>query len=739
MSDKKYALTDALPEEVVAEKIARVQARLRSLSLSGEHIDRRSAVGACLGPLLAAIEWAGEGRHLQEALPHFDEVNTLDSVRAVLARLNYETIPQARSMRSLKGDVLPCLFHADDGNYFVVIAREDTGTYVVYDASQNAFCHVDAGKIGRGTAYIVRPLDLEATRRNVEKNGWIQALLWRFKRTFFNLFLLTFAINMLALVVPLYVMSVYDKVLGAKSPMTLAYLLGGVVIALCTDMFLRSVRARYLAYLGSRIECLVTTSAFEKLLHLPLGMSEAAPIGSQVTRLKQFESVREVFSGPLATTVLDLPFFIIFLTVIIWIGGFLGFVPVGLILIYAVMASITVPMTRVRVQQAGNARSQNRNFLMELATKRETIRDAGAEDVFVDRFREVAGQTLVTQLSAQKLSMMVQTVSQGLVVIAGALTVGIGAHMVLEGDLTPGALIAVMTLVWRVLQPLQSVFLSLNRIGQTRDSFMQINGLMKLATERQPGVLPTFFRKFRGRLVMKRVAFRFSAKAEPALLGVDLTIEPGQFVVITGPSGAGKSTLLKMMARLYQPQGGFVTLDDLDLRQLDVAELRHAIGYVPQKPHFFYGTVSQNMKLANPAAQTEDMIKALEDVGVLDTHKDISAVLDTRLSADISNRFSPGFAQQMMLAQALVKNPSIYLMDEPGNGLDFESDEALKRLFKRIKGKATMVVVTQRPSHMKLADRIVVLNNGVVAGDGPPEQILPALVKSFGSSSLGKS
>lgn len=739
MSVSGYAMNDLLPEEMVAKRISEIQDRLTTIYRAGSDYKRDSAAGACLGPALAAVGWAGEQRHLQEALPHFEKLSCLDSVRAVMARLNYETIPQHCNMGSLSGERLPCLFATNSGKTFVVVTRDEFGSYVVYDAAQDAFTHIDADACEKGVAYLIRPLDFEETRKSIMRHGWVVGVLRRFKRTFIGLFALTFVINMLGLVVPLYVMTVYDKAVGAKSAMTLGYLLMGVVIALCVDVFLRAVRARYLAYIGSRVECLVTTAAFEKLLHLPLGMTESAPVGSQVTRLKQFEAIREIFSGPLAVTIMDLPFFLVFLTAIILIGGPVGYIPVGLILVFVVMAFVTMPITRVRVRQAGDSCSESRNFLMELVAKRETIRDSGAEDVWVERYKELASRTLATQLSAQKLSMTVQTLSQSFVVVAGSLTVGVGAYMVIEGQLTPGALIAVMTLVWKVLQPIQAVFLSLNRIGQSRDSLTQVDSLMRLNTEREPGELPTFFRQFKGKLSMQRVAFRFSATSEPALRGVDLNVEPGEFVVITGHSGAGKSTIIKLMARLYQAQAGVVALDRLDLRQLDVAEIRHAIGYVPQRSNFFYGTVAQNLKLANPAASRKDMIEALLLSGALKSFDDADELLDTRLTANVYSQLPPGLIQQIMIAQAVVKKPSVYLMDEPGNNLDAKGDDILKGLFERLKGKASILIVTHRPSHMKIADRVIVMDHGLVALDGPPEEILPKLSAMQKAKSLAKS
>lgn len=695
---------------------------------SGEQIAGMSVAGACLAPLLSALGWTGEPRHLQEALPYIDNVEDVEGLRTVLARLNYETHGQKRSMRSLGGDQLPCLYLSEDGSLYVVISIKSDGEFRVFDGQAKEICTISPEETP-GIAYFIQTVNIEEQKLHGQQYGWIQSLLARFRRTFFILFGMTFVINVLALFVPLYVMSVYDRVIGAKSVMTLAYLLTGILLVVAADQILRALRSRYIAYLGARIENLVITGAFRQLLNLPLPVTETAPIGAQITRLKQFESVREVFTGTLASTVLDLPFFFVFIATILMIGGYLGLVPVALMCVYLLMAAITVPLTSLRVREAGEAKLQSRNFLVELITKREAIRSCGAEAAWSDRFREISGRVLYRQFVAQQLTMTIQTLSQGLLVIAGTATAGFGALMVIDGDLSAGALIAVMALVWRILQPLQSAFLSLNRISQTTRSFRQINVLMRMATERQPGQLPTFYRQFKGKITFQQVSFRHSPNVEPALRNITLQINPKKFLAITGAGGVGKSTLLKIISHLYEPQAGMVRIDDLDLRQIDVGELRHAIGYVPQRASFFYGTIAQNLQLAHPAATRRDMIAALEEVGALKTVNELEDGIDTRLVGNTKVEFTNGFLQQLLLAQAFVKKASIYLMDEPGNNLDETGDQAFIAALKRLRGQATIVMVTQRPSHMQLADEIVVLDQGCIAAQGLPADILPGLIK----------
>ncbi|GBF26293.1 leukotoxin export ATP-binding protein LtxB [bacterium MnTg02] len=691
-----------------------------------------SAAGACLRPLLVALEWAGEARHLQEALPHFDTINDINGLRSVLARLNYGTRVQSVALNALRPDMLPCLYEpatGPQGAVYVILWVEDNGRLVVFDGSTKSFRQIDADS-NKGTAYRIGRIDSQHAQSEASKIGWIQSLILKFKRTFALLFGLTFLINLLALTVPVYIMNVYDKAIGAKSLMTLGYLLAGILIALSAEYILRKVRSRAIAYLGTRIESLLTIGAFQQILHLPISMTEAAPIGAQVTRLKQFESVRGVFTGQLFGALLDMPFLVVFLAAIFMLGGLLGWIPTALIALYVVMGCITIPLTNHFVARAGEARSQSRNFLIELTTKYRGVRDNGAEDIWTERYGDIASNLLQSQFAAQQTGIITQTLSQAFVLVAGAATVGMGTLFVMKGDLSIGALIAVMALVWRILSPLQSAFLSLNRLSQVTQSFKQINSLMRLKPERQPGQLPSFLREFKGQFLVQGVSFRHSARAEPALRGINLRVEPGEIVAITGPSSAGKTTLLKILARVYHPQAGAVTLDDLDLRQIDPAELRHAIGYVPQRASFFYGTIEQNIKIAHPTASREDIIRALRDSGALGAVERMENGIETRLHRQNFQEFSIGFLQQLMLTRAYVKNASIYFFDEAASNLDEKGEELFMHKISKLRGRSTVFMVTHRPSHMRLADRVVVLAQGAVAAEGPPDKIVDALLNA---------
>jgi len=242
-----------------------------------------------------------------------------------------------------------------------------------------------------------------------------------------------------------------------------------------------------------------------------------------------------------------------------------------------------------------------------------------------------------------------------------------------------------------------------------------------------------------GRVTFRRVSLRYKADADPAVVGVDFDVRPGEVVAVIGGNGSGKSTLLKLILGIYAPQAGNIQIDGRDIRQIDPVELRHAIAYAPQECQFFYGTIAQNLRLAHPLATDSDLRQAAREAGVLD---EILALeqgsglwrrtgFDARIGDSTSNQIPTSLQQRLNLARAYLKRSAITLFDEPGSGLDFASDRRFVEAVEAMKGKSTVFIVTHRPSHVRLADRIVWLEGGHVVAAGPADEVKKHIPKDF--------
>ncbi|KAA5605185.1 ATP-binding cassette domain-containing protein [Roseospira marina] len=699
--------------------------RLTQDSLGG--FVARSDLANCLVPLLQALNWLGNPRHVAEALPHFAEDLDITGLRNTMANLNFASRPARLRLNQIDPRLLPCLFVPDRGPALVVTA--------IKGVTVTAF-HGGAGatgtmrKSGRaGTAYFFTPLDVEEQSQAARQQrvGWFTLMARRFRSLVARMLLITAVLNTLALATPLFIMGVYDKVVGAKALDTLLWFGIGAGLAILFDTLLRGLRARMLAYIGGRLDAIVGNGVFQRILYLPPSFTERATIGSQVARIKDFESVREFFTGSLANTFLDLPFVLLYVVVIAILGGWIAVVPLIAVALFAGLGLLMAPVVRSNVTESARAGSRRQEFLVETTTKMRALKQAGAEATWLARYRTIAARAATANYRTAQTQNLLQTLSHVIVVASGVTAMTLGVEQVLAGGMTAGALIACMILVWRVLAPLQTVATSLSRFEQIRASVRQINALMTLALERDPHVMIQPLRRLRGRVSFSRVSLRYAPGADPALVGISFAAEPGEVIVITGPNASGKSTVLKLIAGLYKLQAGAVRIDDKDIRQIDPIELRHAIAYVPQQATFFYGTIAQNLRLVEPTASDADIRWALSCAGALDEVLALPDGLGTRVGDGREEVLTASLRQRLNLARAYIKRAPIYLFDEPVNGLDFDSDQAFMETVRRIRGHATVFIITHRPSHLALADKIMVMEGGYLRMFGPPDEVRPRL------------
>lgn len=687
-----------------------------------------SSFAACMLPLLQALGWRGQTRFLFEALPHFADTLTLTELRNTLANLHFKTeLAEDVDLNIVDQRLFPCLYVNKAGKPYVLLSKDDTGIRV-FDSELKSENYLDQNEIV-GDAYFISSKHATQTNKLTEdtpSENWISDLFIRFKKEIKELLWMTFLLNIFALLVPLFIMTVYDQVIPSKSGMTLSFLTGGVLFAIACEILLRIHRSRFVAYIGARVENIVATATFEKLLALPSMMTESAPIGTQVSRLKEFDIIKGLFSSTLVNVVLELPFVILFIAVIAALGGMLAIIPVVMLLVFVIITIIMVPTTKKRVTNSTKARAKRHGFLVETLTNIRTIKQTASEQAWMDRYRDLSADTAYTQFQSAQVTFLLQSLAQAIMMGSGVATIGFGVIKVINGEMTIGAMIATMALIWRVLSPLQNLFLTLTRLEYTLSSIKQINSLMKLKTEVNPNPDNLSQREFAGHILMDRVSFRYRQGSEPALLGTSFEVIPNEMMAIVGPNASGKSTILKVILAMYQNQAGQVIIDGMDIRQINPLVLRQNIAYVPQESRFFHGSIAQNLRLSHPTASDEELNEACELANLTSDIDQLPEGLETRIGDQTIHGMPSGFKQRLSLARAYLKKAPILLLDEPAQTLDFEADKAFIDSLKKLKGTCTIIMVSHRPSHIKLCDRVLSMENGMVVNLGTPDDIYQA-------------
>ncbi len=696
-----------------------------------------SPFAACVAPLLTALKWNGEIHQVCESLPHYpDQIDRVDFINT-LANLSYHIRHTSINLKNFDQRLAPCLvvIHEDTNRErpYIIFSDEKQKLHAFDGTSHKCLPFAEISQ-NSGTLYSFNPLDEEGVEKNKlaqqvqEKPGrWARYISKRFTPVFRQIFISSFVINLLALVSSLFVMAVYDKVIGNNAPETLYFLAGGALMAIGFESLLRYLRARSLAFFGVRIDAIITQSIFERLLYLPPRIVESSSIPAQIARLKDFDSVRNFFSGPVGTTLVEVPFTLIFLLTIYIIGGPLVRVPLLLAFFYLLLGIIMLPRIQSSTEEGAAAGVKRQTLMVETMRKFRSIRIHGVMDTWLERYRKLSGISSFSSFKSSQQTALVEAVAYGLSVLAGITTLTYGILLVWEGQLTTGALIATMMLVWRVISPLQSICNSLVRIRYIFRSIGQVHKLLSSPPEN----INTLFDQpldIAGNISFNSVGLRYTSDRSAVFSGMTLDIKQGETVAITGRNGSGKSSLLKLIIGLYPPQMGAVLIDGIDIRQRDPIALRRNISYTPQTAELFHGSIEQNLRMCKPDASTEELDACLETAGALDDVHSFKNGISHFIGDYRSEQLSSTLAYQLTLARSYLRDASISLFDEmPPTLLGKKTGLLFHHYLQKHKGRKTILFVTDREEDIMKADKLIYLTGTGQVLTGNPAELLAAL------------
>ncbi|WP_028586007.1 peptidase domain-containing ABC transporter [Desulfogranum mediterraneum] len=700
-------------------------------------LERVSEHATALTYLLSSLNWQGKIGKICEALPHMPgELDRVDLLNTMI-NLGYHARSTEISLHNFDPRLSPCLFvnrDRDERPLVLIPAPESMGAKAMDPLTEST---IDLHQLPnyKGTVYIFEPLTTELAKQNIISSNvgeraltWFRNLIRRFDAILIQSFAVSFLINTLALASSLFVMVVYDKVIGSRSVDTLQYLAMGAILAMTVEALLRYLRARSLAYFGVRLDAITSQAVFERLLFLPPRLIEGSSIPSQVARMKDFDSIRDFFSSPTGISVLELPFTLIFLATIAVIGGPLALIPLVLAGCYALLALIMLPRIQASTERGASTMVRKQALLVETMQKNRMIKAHGLGDTWWQRFHELSGEAAITSFASAFQSSLIEAFAYGLSILAGVVTLTFGIWLAWQGQITTGGLIASMMLVWRILTPMQTLCNSLVRLRYIFRSIQQVHKLIKTPPE---GKLVDFSKDttlLRGRITFSGVGLRYSGERSPVISGLSLEIQPGEIVAITGGSGTGKSSVLKLVNGLYTPQIGSILIDGLDIRQRDPIDLRKNISYVPQMVELFHGTIEKNLRMVQPDASDEELRDALVWAGALEETLSLPKGLNTFIGDYRSEQLSSSFAFQLTLARGYLRKAAIMLFDEFPSAVQNDTTGALFREYlQKFRGDKTMVFVTEYQEDILQADRLVYLpGNGQVLS-GAPAELLKAL------------
>jgi len=558
-------------------------------------------------------------------------------------------------------------------------------------------------------------------------SSWFWSVLWQFRSTYKHVLLAALVINVFALVMPLFTMNVYDRVVPNNAIETLWVLVSGVIIVLMFDLLLKTLRAYFVDIANKRMDVVLSASLLSKSLGIEMSRQPLSA-GVRVDHLKDFESVRDFFSSVVLVSVIDIPFLMIFIGVISYIGGPLGWIPIiiaSLIITSSVLLSI--PLNRY-IRQTFSGSAQKAAILFESLSSIELIKSTCAFGEVLERWTRYTVKVANDALKSRFYSVLAVNLASFFITMATVSTVVSGVYLIRAGELTLGGLIACVILMGRTLNPLAQVAGLLTRAQQTRCSLEALNNIMREKEERPLGKRFIHPKNIKGEVVFDKVSFAYPNQFVKVLDNVSFSIRPGERIALLGPMGTGKSTVLKLIMGLYQPMSGTVCIDGLDNRQIDPIILRRQIGYLEQSPRLLFGTARFNVSLRQPDADEAAVLQALKRAGAdvfLSRHPEGI----NQMIAEQGKGLSGGQIQTLALARTLLLDPALLLLDEPTSMLDAAAEQRfLQTISTDFKGK-TLLMTTHKKRLLDFVDRAIVFQKGRVVADGPIRDILSQLTK----------
>lgn len=560
---------------------------------------------------------------------------------------------------------------------------------------------------------------------SVEGKHWFWNTIWGFKRYIAEAAALSLIINILALSLSLFTMTVYNRVLPNQAYVTLWTMAIGVGIALVFELSARVARAWVLDRAGKKVDLVLGARIYRQVLATRLE-SRAQSSGAFANIVGSFDMVREFVTSASLTAVADLPFSILFLVVIYIVGGPLVWVVLGAMIVVSLIALyIQIPMHR-HTRETHQLSTTRHGLIVESLDNLETIKALRAEHVLAAKHDAASVQLARLGMQSRQLSSTASTLIQGVQQATTVLIMLWGAHLVGEGVISMGAIIATVMLTGRTLMPISVLSNLAMRFQTARSAMESLNKVMSAPVERDPDRTYMQASGWKTEIECRNASFRYKSDLPPAIESLDLRIKAGERVAILGRMGSGKSTLLRLLVGLYTPTSGDVAIDGVDVRQIDPSDLRSRMALVTQEPRLLYGSLRDNLLLATPHATDDELLRVAEITGV----KQIAARHPLGFGMPVGERgdtLSGGQKQAIALARALLAKPRVLLLDEPTSGMDMGSERTVLNALRPITQGRTVIIVTHKPALLEFVDRIVIFDDGVKVADGPKEAVIAAL------------
>jgi ATP-binding cassette, subfamily C, bacterial LapB len=669
-------------------------------------------------------------------LPIVDGRLTVALYERAARRAGLESQAIKRDILDIPALVLPAVLVMKNGSTLILLGfSKDNRSARVLVPSNMPYTpqvrDIDAVRAGcTGYAFLVRAAAENDPRAvaagSLPRSHWFWSVVKLHWRNYGHIALAALLINLLGLAMPLFTMSVYDRVIPNGAIPSLVALSIGMGLAVVFDLILRMVRSKMIDLTGKTIDVVLAANIFEHVMSVKLAQRPSS-VGIIANQLRDFDSVREFFTSGSVVSATDLLFAILFIAVLFMIAGPLAWVP---LLMLPVMIGVGLALQRPlnRAMKRLQAESAARHgVLVESLTGLETVRATGGEARMQTAWERSVAATARSGEAVHFWSSLALTTANSASTLTSLLMIIIGVFLITNGSLTVGALVAANMLAGRVLAPIAGIASVITRGTQTFSALKAIDRIMSLERERSPTRNYIARKIDHGRINFENVTFTYPNGADKALDKVTFKVESGERIGIIGRVGSGKTTVGRLLLAFYEAQEGRILIDGVDSRQYDPADLRAGIGFSMQDTDLFFGKLRDNITFGYPSASDEEVLAAARLAGVEGFVAGHPMGYDMPISEG-GRSLSGGQKQAIGLARVLIRKPRILFLDEPTAHFDVRSEADFLERLKGLEGsQMTIIISTHRLSLLSLVDRLLLFDNGRLVADGPRDKVLNLL------------
>ncbi len=665
-------------------------------------------------PLLDALNWQGDNSKIMESISTEFDMMDIEALLETMANLRFQH-QEFKKLNglSLESHMLPVLFVTDTGFYLVLNIGDKQA--FIYDTEQCLYLNIPLDTL-HGTAYVFQHAEENKETLIHQQNNWFNKLIYRFKDSFKLMIGITFIMTLLDLLIPLFIIIVYNQISNASGAQTLSITYIGVLIYVGASYTLSHIRATLTNYISTRMGAIISLQTFTRLLYLSPSYTETASISAQINRIKDFENLKRFVTSGVFINIIELIFSAIYILTIFSIGGWIGVIPIVTLFLVIGLGYLMRPFHKIKMEKRVDSSSERQQNLIELLKNTDEIKISGQKQYWFERYKTITGENIYDTYNLGNYVNMSNSLSYFITNASVLMVIYGGVLQVFNGHMNIGSLIGVILLYWKILRSIRGAFSLSVQVNGLKKSIAQINRFMKLPQDSNLKTDMTASKTIQGHISFTDVSIRYNQTAKPALININFKAKPGQIIGLSGHDGAGKTTILKLILGMYKPHGGRILLDNINIKQLEPLKLRRSISYAPERDILFTGTIRENFRYFNPSISDSSINMLMLKTGLDDYMSFFGYTLDTEFTnKDIANA-SMAFKKLFNLTRLLTRDVQLYLIDEPENYLS--QDELLKIsnvIIELAKHKnATVIIASKEPKVLQSCDELLTLNQGKI-------------------------